>query len=351
MANSRALAECKLNLLQTMEAELTPPAELPRVLRLAVESLHIDTVLDFLRDGEFDARIAEQFTTTHTADLLLSAQLAATPSWISNFPFDRRDFRFSTSFRYPLFGPHAVTARIRERNLVSESTALAAAMTHAPEVNMKILQSFTKKAVSSWLPTLRAYYSAGGSRAVINLLSPACKDELATTTISSVNPILREVDSMDERELVEIVLTHFKSVKASDMTALQTAFQSIAMKASRDFSPEHLASYLARCHRVLLDNAELVAGYDIKKLVSHIVLHLAPKEFADAVKTKKESFTSTAACIAGIRDTGLLFEDHANVQKFFEPPPKLPAAPTVQASALESGKHGKQRDSDLAIRG
>ena len=266
MANSRALAECKANLLQAMEAELTPPAELPKVVRLAVASLHVDTVLEFLRDGGFDDRIAEEFISSHAAELLLSAELTATPSWKME-PVDRRDLRFSTSYRYPLSGPQAVTARNREKNLVSESAALAAAMTHAPEVGMKILPSFTKKAVLSWLPTLNAYYSAGGSRALINLLSPACKDELVTTIMSSTAPVLREFDTLDEREVLSIVFNHFKSVKASDMTALETAFTAIAMK-DAPFKPEPLAAYLAKCHRVLLNNAELVAGYDIKKLVA-----------------------------------------------------------------------------------
>ena len=144
MANSRALAECKANLLQAIEAELTPPAEVPMIVRLAVDSLHVDTVLQFLRDGNFDDRIAEEFISSHAADLLLSAQLTATPSWFTLYPFDRRDFRFSTNYRYPLSGSQAVTARHREKNLVSESAALAAAMTHAPEIGMKILQSFTK---------------------------------------------------------------------------------------------------------------------------------------------------------------------------------------------------------------
>ena len=122
-------------------------------------------------------------------------------------PFDRRDLRFSTSFRYPTSGLYAVSASIREKNLIKESSATSAGMAQAPENTMKSLSTFTKAAVLPWLTKERAYRAAGGSRAIINLLTPECKDEISTAIISTADPVVREVESMDEREVVHIVTT------------------------------------------------------------------------------------------------------------------------------------------------
>ena len=123
---------------------------------------------------------------------------------------DRRNMKFTTSLRFPLEGPLAVTAASREKAFARESAALAAAMTHAPEVGMKLLSSFTKKAGQPWIPNLHAYYDAGGSRAVVNLLTPDCKDQIIQAIISTENPVLREFSTIDERELVYVVFNHFK---------------------------------------------------------------------------------------------------------------------------------------------
>jgi hypothetical protein len=94
---------------------------------------------------------------------------------------------------------------------------------------MKPLKSFNKEAVLSWLTKLDAYYIAGGTRAIINLLSPECSDEISTAIISTANPVLRDVAAMDEREVVHIITNFFRSAKASNLMPLETAFGLIAI--------------------------------------------------------------------------------------------------------------------------
>ena len=345
MSTSSALKQCKINIFAALSAELTPPAVLPKMLVISVNSLNHDSAIAFLSAGEFNPGIAEDYLSAREGELELENAINAIPLWMKS-PFDRRDLRFSTSFRYPTSGLYAVSASIREKNLIKESSATSAGMAQAPENTMKALSTFTKAAVLPWLTKERVYRAAGGSRAIINLLTPECKDEISTAIISTADPVVREVDTMDEREVVHIVTTFFRAAKASDMTALESAFEGIAMKASAEFTPGPLAAYLGRCARVLNDNKDSIPGYAVKTIVALMLKHLSPKEFAAAVSTKKDSFLSTASCIAGIRDTGLLFEDHSNVQKFYTSPSKVPPVEKLPPPP-PAGKFEKQHQPEI----
>ena len=274
----------------------------------------------------------------------MAVEITAVPKW-ARVEVDRRNFRYSTSHRFPLSGPNAVTPANREKNLVKESAATNAAMSQAPENTIKPLKSFNKASVLPWLTKLEAYYIAGGTRAIINLLSQECSDEISTTIISSANPVLRDVASMDEREVVHIITNFFRSAKASDLAPLESAFASIAMKPSVTFTPEPLATYLGKCFRILEDNAASIPSYAVEKIVGLMVQHLAPKEFCAAVKLKMKGYKSTDACFAGIRNAGLLFEDHSNVQKqFYSPVPSKVPPPETPPPTLPTDKNTKNRE-------
>ena len=93
--------------------------------------------------------------------------------------------------------------------MIRESAATNAGMAQASE-NMKALTTFTKEAVLPWLTKLDKYYAAGGSRAIVNLLTPECKDEISTAIISTANPVVQDVASMDERD--DTYRYHFLSI-------------------------------------------------------------------------------------------------------------------------------------------
>jgi len=342
-ALSPALEKCKLNIFSALEVGGN---ETPALLRSSIKLLQADNILDFLVEGNFDAAIGDEFSSSREAEISLANTIKALPLWMTDANVDRRNMKFTTSLRFPLEGPLAVTAATREKAFARESAALAAAMTHAPEVGMKLLSSFTKTAVQPWIPTLHAYYDAGGSRAVVNLLTPDCKDQIIQAIISTENPVLREFSTIDEREVVYVVFNHFKLTKASDLTVLEAAWHSIRMKHSTEFDADDLALYLGKVHRLLLDHASDLSSYSVKQIIELMVKHLSPKELVAAARPKIDTFKSPAAGVAGIRDLGKLFEDHANVQRLFTPS-KMPHVIPAPAFLYADKKEQSRTDPDI----
>jgi hypothetical protein len=229
MSNQSALAICKLRILAALQADLTPPATVPKMTVDLINALSESVMPDFLSENDFNPAIAAEFVEKLAAEMLLRDTLVNIQAWLA-IPFDRLDNRFSASYRYPLSGPNAVTANVREKNMNRESSLIAAAMTHAPESTMVTLSSWTEKNLSWWRPLANAYWAGGGMRPLTGLLTPSAQDEFVQATLSESNPRLREFLSIDEREVVHTFNNAFLLSSASDLTPLETAFQKIAMK-------------------------------------------------------------------------------------------------------------------------
>jgi len=104
MSNQSALAICKLRILAALQADLTPPATVPKMTVDLINALSESVMPDFLSENDFNPAIAAEFVEKLAAELLLRDTLVNIQAWLA-IPFDRLDNRFSASYRYPLSGP------------------------------------------------------------------------------------------------------------------------------------------------------------------------------------------------------------------------------------------------------